>query len=118
MNGEVSLPLSRYVPAFELMFLPLPRAGEVMNTVVVRRSTLTNMLYLVVVRTGDHTLIGGCARTTSNHYRLTICLGQIAKLTGGETGNQSPLAIEMYVFDAGNGHDFKQSTDNTTVASL
>ena len=100
------------------MSLPLPRAGEVMNTAVVMRSTLTNMLYLVVVRTGDHTLIGGCARTTPNHYRLTICSGQIAKLTGGETGNQSPLAIEMYVFDAGNGHDLIQSTDNTTVASL
>ena len=24
--------------------------------------------------------------------------GQIARLTGGETGNQSPLAVEMYAF--------------------
>ncbi|KAH9171439.1 aminophospholipid-transporting P-type ATPase [Lactarius sanguifluus] len=35
----------------------------------------------VVVRTGDHTLIG-----------------QIARLTGGETGNQSPLAVEISRF--------------------
>ncbi|KAH8980852.1 aminophospholipid-transporting P-type ATPase [Lactarius hatsudake] len=35
----------------------------------------------VVVRTGDHTLIG-----------------QIARLTGGETGNQSPLAAEISRF--------------------
>ncbi|KAN0141264.1 aminophospholipid-transporting P-type ATPase [Lactarius tabidus] len=35
----------------------------------------------VVVRTGDHTLIG-----------------QIARLTGGETGNQSPLAVEINRF--------------------
>jgi magnesium-transporting ATPase (P-type) len=33
----------------------------------------------VVVRTGDHTLIG-----------------QIAALTGGESGNKSPLGVEMY----------------------
>lgn len=36
--------------------------------------------FTVVVRTGDHTLIG-----------------QIASLTGGETGNRSPLSIEMLV---------------------
>ncbi|KAI9508826.1 aminophospholipid-transporting P-type ATPase [Russula earlei] len=35
----------------------------------------------VVVRTGDHTLIG-----------------QIARLTGGETGNKSPLAVEIARF--------------------
>jgi hypothetical protein len=34
----------------------------------------------VVVRTGDHTFIG-----------------QIASLTGGESGNESPLAVEMCV---------------------
>ena len=34
----------------------------------------------VVVRTGDHTLIG-----------------QIAALTGSESGNESPLSKEMYV---------------------
>lgn len=34
----------------------------------------------VVVRTGDHTLIG-----------------QIASLTGGESGNASPLSVEMCV---------------------
>lgn len=38
------------------------------------------LLSLVVVRTGDHTLIG-----------------QIAALTGGESGNKSPLSREMYV---------------------
>jgi hypothetical protein len=26
-----------------------------------------------------------------------VLTGQIARLTGGETGNQSPLAVEMYV---------------------
>lgn len=36
--------------------------------------------HAVVVRTGDRTLIG-----------------QIAALTGGESGNKSPLAVEMYV---------------------
>jgi len=34
--------------------------------------------FKVVVRAGDHTFIG-----------------QIASLTGGETGNESPLAVEM-----------------------
>jgi magnesium-transporting ATPase (P-type) len=37
-------------------------------------------LALVVVRTGDHTMIG-----------------QIAALTSGETNNKSPLAVEMFV---------------------
>jgi magnesium-transporting ATPase (P-type) len=35
----------------------------------------------VVVKTGDKTFIG-----------------QIANLTGGESGNESPLAVEMYVW--------------------
>lgn len=38
------------------------------------------LVCVVVVRTGDRTLIG-----------------QIAALTGGESGNKSPLAVEMYV---------------------
>lgn len=42
--------------------------------------TLDLVLHVVVVRTGDRTLIG-----------------QIASLTGAESGNKSPLATEMFV---------------------
>jgi hypothetical protein len=52
------------------------KAGEVGYT---QPSSVTILIDIpVVVRTGDHTLIG-----------------QIAALTGGESGNESPLSKEM-----------------------
>ena len=54
----------------------------------------------VVVRTGDHTLIGKSESVTEEYQYIVGLMisksGQIAKLTGGETGNKSPLAVEMY----------------------
>lgn len=54
--------------------------------------------WLVVVRTGDHTLIGKPTYITTVHLSERVSIGQIAQLTGGEVGNKSPLAVEMYVF--------------------
>jgi hypothetical protein len=53
---------------------------------------------LVVVRTGDHTLIGKFSFLTPRSFTDVFSIGQIAQLTGGETGNKSPLAVEMYGF--------------------
>ena len=55
------------------------------------------MLTSVVVRTGDHSFIGMLLYLL-NHPVLMLFTGQIASLTGGESGNKSPLSIEMYVF--------------------
>jgi len=51
----------------------------------------------VVVRTGDHSFIGMLLYRPT-HPILTLSTGQIASLTGGESGNKSLLSIEMYVF--------------------
>jgi hypothetical protein len=51
--------------------------------------------FIVVVRTGDHTFIG-----------------QIASLTGGESGNESPLAVEMLVVLR------EKRVANTNIASV
>lgn len=51
---------------------------------------------LVVVRTGDRTLIGKLSSLTPRSFTDVFSIGQIAQLTGGETGNKSPLAVEMY----------------------
>ena len=51
---------------------------------------------LVVVRTGDHTFIGKFKKQICVFFScLLSCVGQIASLTGGESGNESPLAVEM-----------------------
>ena len=52
-----------------------------------------------MVKTGDHTLIGErtCQFLFNTHYNCLFLQGQIAALTGGETGNKSPLAVEMYI---------------------
>jgi len=55
------------------------------------------ILVLVVVKTGDHTLIGKWNVPLLLLSIIHHSLGQIAALTGGETGNKSPLAVEMYV---------------------
>lgn len=56
-----------------------------------------NNRIIVVVRTGDHTFIGRLGHSAFLTLVLIVCsLGQIASLTGGETGNESPLAVEMY----------------------
>ena len=47
------------------------------------RNSNYQLIFAVVVRTGDNTFIG-----------------QIANLTGSESGNESPLAVEMYVWTA------------------
>lgn len=61
--------------------------------------SIIDVLALVVVRTGDHTIIG-------EYFLISLCaddlmyteiVGQIAALTGGESGNKSPLGTEMYV---------------------
>jgi len=58
-----------------------------------------NLLMLhptVVVRTGDHTMIGDCKPLIGGEQLTEHSLGQIAALTGSESGNKSPLAVEMY----------------------
>ncbi|KZV90337.1 aminophospholipid-transporting P-type ATPase [Exidia glandulosa HHB12029] len=65
---------------------PLPngarvRVVEAENLVFNSTLVVSGEAYGVVVRTGDHTLIG-----------------QIAALTGGETGNKSPLGTEISQF--------------------
>lgn len=52
---------------------------------------------LVVVRTGDRTFIGKSSSIVMYTPPDMSSTGQIARLTGGETGKQSPLAVEMYV---------------------
>jgi sodium/potassium-transporting ATPase subunit alpha len=64
---------------------PLPdgskaRAVEAENLIFNSTLVVSGEGYGVVVKTGDHTLIG-----------------QIAALTGGESGNKSPLGVEMCV---------------------
>ena len=51
------------------------------------------------MRTGDHTFIGRIfyAEFWCPCSSLSI-VGQIASLTGGEDGNESPLAVEMYAY--------------------
>jgi sodium/potassium-transporting ATPase subunit alpha len=49
----------------------------------------------VVVRTGDQTFIGTFKRPIYIFFFCSLYLGQIASLTGGESGNESPLAVEM-----------------------
>lgn len=58
-----------------------PRAAEAENLVFNSTLIVNGEGWGVVVRTGDRTFIG-----------------QIAALTGGETGNQSPLAVEIASF--------------------
>ncbi|KAJ3570119.1 hypothetical protein NP233_g4614 [Leucocoprinus birnbaumii] len=57
------------------------RPAEAENLVFNSTLVVNGEAWGIVVRTGDHTFIG-----------------QIASLTGGETGNKSPLAVEIGIF--------------------
>jgi hypothetical protein len=58
---------------------------------------------IVVVRTGDHTLIGKRDHAIQEESSTKKSSGQIAALTGSESGNKSPLAVEMSVSLFSNG---------------
>lgn len=55
------------------------------------------VLLVAVVRTGDHTFIGLFTFINCTWIYFNPRSGQIANLTGSESGNESPLAVEMYV---------------------